>query len=102
MLVPHRQHVASVVHFSYTFFRAPGGLRDAGIEEDLLELSFYLAAACHDFEHPGLTNDYLTKSHHKWAMQYNDRSPLENHHASGALILLHDHLFADNPKVCMH
>ena len=95
-----RQHVTSVVHFAYLFFRSPGGLRAAGINQDLLELSFYLAAACHDFEHPGLTNDYLMKSHHSWAMQYNDRSHLENHHASGALIVLHNHLFADSPQVC--
>ena len=72
--------------------RCPGGLRDADVMDDMLEVSMYLAAICHDFEHPGLTNDFLVKSHHPLALCYNDRSPLENHHASAAFRVLFQYL----------
>ncbi len=40
------------------------------------------AAAMHDYDHPGLSNDYLIKSRHKLAILYNDVSPLEMSHVS--------------------
>lgn len=48
-----------------------------------LELaSIYIAGACHDFEHPGVNNAFLVESRLEWAIEYNDKSPLENHHIS--------------------
>lgn len=47
-----------------------------------------MAAAAHDFEHPGFNNPYLVATQHELAIRYNDKSPLENHHASSAFILM--------------
>lgn len=40
------------------------------------------AALCHDMDHPGYTNSYLINAKTALALRYNDKSPLENHHAS--------------------
>jgi hypothetical protein len=47
-----------------------------------------LAAAVHDYEHLGLTNDFLVKTGHKRAICYNDQHVNENHHAAAAFALL--------------
>ncbi len=50
-----------------------------------------LAAAIHDFDHPGLSNQFLIESNDKLAVLYNDRSPLENHHLAAAFELILSH-----------
>ncbi|KXZ50319.1 hypothetical protein GPECTOR_17g958 [Gonium pectorale] len=47
-------------------------------------LAAYFAAIVHDYGHPGLTNDFLVATLDPLAVRYNDRSPLENHHAAAA------------------
>ncbi|KAG2486839.1 hypothetical protein HYH03_014522 [Edaphochlamys debaryana] len=51
-------------------------------------LGAYLAAIVHDLGHPGLTGDFLVATSAPLALRYNDRSPLESHHASAAFSLL--------------
>ncbi|KAG2436288.1 hypothetical protein HXX76_006599 [Chlamydomonas incerta] len=51
-------------------------------------LAAYFAAIIHDHGHPGLTNDFLVATCDVLAVRYNDRSPLENHHAASAFALL--------------
>ncbi|OQR67926.1 cGMP-inhibited 3' [Tropilaelaps mercedesae] len=51
-------------------------------------LALYIAAAMHDFEHPGRTNAFIVATHAPLAILYNDRSVLENHHAAAAWNLL--------------
>jgi calcium/calmodulin-dependent 3',5'-cyclic nucleotide phosphodiesterase len=46
------------------------------------------AAAVHDFEHTGTTNNFHVQTRSRLAMIYNDRSVLENHHLSVAFRLL--------------
>lgn len=46
------------------------------------------AAAIHDFEHTGTTNNFHVQTKSRLAMIYNDRSVLENHHLSVAFRLL--------------
>ena len=46
------------------------------------------AAAVHDFEHTGTTNNFHVQTKSRLAMIYNDRSVLENHHLSVAFRLL--------------
>lgn len=43
-----------------------------------------LAAVCHDFQHVGTNNSYLTRVRHDLAVLYNDQSVLENHHAAAS------------------
>ncbi|VDP38554.1 unnamed protein product [Soboliphyme baturini] len=48
-----------------------------------LELFAYLfSAMIHDYEHTGHTNNFHVQSNSDYAMLYNDRSVLENHHIS--------------------
>ncbi|KAG2486560.1 hypothetical protein HYH03_014731 [Edaphochlamys debaryana] len=51
-------------------------------------LAAYMAAIVHDLGHPGLTGDFLVATSAPLALRYNDKSPLESHHASAAFTLL--------------
>jgi hypothetical protein len=48
----------------------------------------YIGAACHDYEHPGLNNLYLINTRSDFAIKFNDKSPLENHHISATFFML--------------
>jgi hypothetical protein len=50
--------------------------------------SFLYLQVMHDYGHKGVTNDFLVTSKDLLALRYNDRSPHENFHASGAFSLL--------------
>lgn len=51
-------------------------------------MSLYVAAACHDLKHPGINNVYLINTRDDLALQYNDKSILENFHCAQAFTLL--------------
>ena len=54
-----------------------------------LELgTMILAGACHDFEHPGLNNNFLAETRDDMAIFYNDQSVLENHHVAASFKLI--------------
>lgn len=48
-----------------------------------------LAAFCHDYDHPGLNNQFLIASSDLLALVYNDKSVLENHHIAEVFKMLH-------------
>ncbi|CDR00517.1 unnamed protein product [Oncorhynchus mykiss] len=48
------------------------------------------AAAVHDYEHTGTTNNFHIQTRSGTAILYNDRAVLENHHVSAAYRLLQD------------
>eukprot|EP00127_Corallochytrium_limacisporum_P002580 Clim_evm16s134 gene=Clim_evmTU16s134 len=48
------------------------------------------SALMHDAGHPGYTNNFLIQTSDTLAIRYNDRSPLENHHASTLFEFLED------------
>ena len=63
----------------------------SGISQWLTEIEIFamlFAAAIHDFEHTGTTNNFHVQTKSRLAMIYNDRSVLENHHLSVAFRLL--------------
>uniref|UniRef100_A0A452GRH4 Phosphodiesterase n=1 Tax=Gopherus agassizii TaxID=38772 RepID=A0A452GRH4_9SAUR len=47
-------------------------------------MALYVAAAMHDYDHPGRTNAFLVATNAPQAVLYNDKSVLENHHAASA------------------
>ncbi|KAG2447998.1 hypothetical protein HYH02_007026 [Chlamydomonas schloesseri] len=65
-----------------------GGTGSSGYLDPLGLLAAYWAAIVHDLGHPGLTGDFLVATGHPLAIRYNDRSPLESHHASASFTLL--------------
>uniref|UniRef100_A0A3B3INJ9 Phosphodiesterase n=1 Tax=Oryzias latipes TaxID=8090 RepID=A0A3B3INJ9_ORYLA len=56
----------------------------AGLIPGLELMALYVAAAMHDYDHPGRTNAFLVATSAPQALLYNDRSVLENHHAASA------------------
>eukprot|EP00929_Paragymnodinium_shiwhaense_P089005 TRINITY_DN49278_c0_g1_i2.p1 TRINITY_DN49278_c0_g1~~TRINITY_DN49278_c0_g1_i2.p1 ORF type:complete len:886 (+),score=216.87 TRINITY_DN49278_c0_g1_i2:176-2833(+) len=48
----------------------------------LEQFGMLIAAIAHDVGHPGVNNIFLSETSHDLAMTYNDKSPLENMHAS--------------------
>lgn len=79
-------HAADVVQCLHYF------LSSCGVESYLslqpLELAgAYIAAAIHDYDHPGLNNGYLVNTGADLAIRYNDHSVLENHHSASAFAL---------------
>merc|ERR1712187_594751 len=49
---------------------------------ELDQFSLLIAAISHDLGHPGVNNGFLSEVGHELALQYNDRSPLENMHCA--------------------
>lgn len=53
-------------------------------------LSLFVAAAIHDYDHPGVNNNFLIATRDPIALLYNDRSVLENHHCAASFSILMD------------
>ncbi|XP_069839163.1 dual specificity calcium/calmodulin-dependent 3',5'-cyclic nucleotide phosphodiesterase 1A [Dendropsophus ebraccatus] len=53
-------------------------------------LAMILAAAVHDYEHTGTTNNFHIQTRSDAAILYNDRSVLENHHVSAAYRIMQE------------
>ncbi|XP_032301894.1 calcium/calmodulin-dependent 3',5'-cyclic nucleotide phosphodiesterase 1A isoform X1 [Coturnix japonica] len=53
-------------------------------------LAMIFAAAIHDYEHTGTTNNFHIQTRSDVAILYNDRSVLENHHVSAAYRLMQE------------
>ena len=89
-LPPRAQHNAvhaSDVLQTFHMIVCQGGLIP-GYVDPLTHLACLLAAIVHDYEHRGLTNDFLINSGDDLAVTYNDSSPMENHHLAAAFRLL--------------
>lgn len=70
----NRTHAADVLQTMHALLTR-GGLVPH-YADPLTQLACYLAAATHDLEHVGLTNDFLIASNHELAIVYNDKSPV--------------------------
>jgi len=49
-----------------------------------------LSAAIHDYDHPGSNNVYQISTSSIYALRYNDKAVLENHHVAAAFSLLQE------------
>ena len=72
-------HAADVAQ-SMSHFIVKCGLGQKG--DELMRFAAIVAALGHDTGHPGYTNRYLIETRSPLALTYNDKSPLENMHAS--------------------
>jgi len=75
----NKTHGADVCQTSY-FFLEGCTFRMIGNLSDFEMMAIIVSTWCHDFEHPGFNNFFLVESKSPWAIEYNDKSPLENHH----------------------
>ncbi|VDD92269.1 unnamed protein product [Enterobius vermicularis] len=91
-------HAADVTQTSH-FMLSQTGLASSLSDLDLLAVIF--SAMIHDYEHTGHTNSFHVQSGSNLALLYNDKSVLENHHASACFKLLTDedkNLFENVPR----
>ncbi|CAK4475432.1 unnamed protein product [Aphanomyces euteiches] len=54
-----------------------------------------VAAAIHDYKHPGKSNNFMIKARQRLAMQYHDKSVLENMHLAEAFLLTQENSSCD-------
>ncbi|MBN3311743.1 PDE3A phosphodiesterase, partial [Atractosteus spatula] len=76
-------------HMGYVLSKTYSAAEDrygclSGLIPALELMALYVAAAMHDYDHPGRTNAFLVATSAPQAVLYNDRSVLENHHAASA------------------
>jgi len=73
-------HAADVAYTLHTLLEAGGRTK---LKLTKLQLvACIVAAAAHDFRHPGTTNSYLIAAKDPLAIRYNDKAVLESMHAS--------------------
>lgn len=78
-------HAADVLHSMLFFILNSHIVKHIN---DIDMISCIIAALAHDIHHPGLTNRFLVNTGDRLALEYNDRSVLENMHASKTFLLL--------------
>uniref|UniRef100_A0A8B9V877 Phosphodiesterase n=1 Tax=Anas zonorhyncha TaxID=75864 RepID=A0A8B9V877_9AVES len=82
-------HAADVAQSTHVLLSTPA--LDA-VFTDLEILAAIFAAAIHDVDHPGVSNQFLINTNSELALMYNDESVLENHHlAVGFKLLQEEH-----------
>jgi len=81
------RHALDVTHSMYMFLTVTEARK---WYTDLEKFAMVVAAMVHDVDHPGLSNSLLVALEHHLALQYNDASVLENHHAATAFRVLQD------------
>ncbi|KAJ3288895.1 High affinity cAMP-specific 3',5'-cyclic phosphodiesterase 7A [Borealophlyctis nickersoniae] len=80
-------HASDVLHCSNYFLHVDSVAKCAS-DADILAV--YIAAIIHDYEHPGVNNNFLVATQDTKAILYNDRSVLENHHLAASFRVLSD------------
>ncbi|XP_006765829.1 PREDICTED: cAMP-specific 3',5'-cyclic phosphodiesterase 4A isoform X1 [Myotis davidii] len=78
-------HAADVLQSTHVLLATPA--LDA-VFTDLEILAALFAAAIHDVDHPGVSNQFLINTNSELALMYNDESVLENHHLAVGFKLL--------------
>uniref|UniRef100_W5MLE4 Phosphodiesterase n=2 Tax=Lepisosteus oculatus TaxID=7918 RepID=W5MLE4_LEPOC len=80
-------HAADVTQSTHVLLSTPA--LDA-VFTDLEILAALFAAAIHDVDHPGVSNQFLINTNSELALMYNDESVLENHHLAVGFKLLQE------------
>jgi len=79
-------HGADVLVNIYYWIKSSAEFRSYLSDLDILIA--LISAACHDYKHPGLTQNFQISTNSDMALQYNGRSVLENMHCSETIRLL--------------
>ncbi|EGR33678.1 hypothetical protein IMG5_045930 [Ichthyophthirius multifiliis] len=74
----HAFDVLQTLHF----FMRKCNFCDLSKTTKLEQIAMYIAAAAHDYDHPGYNNVFLINTNNILALRYNDLSVLENYHTS--------------------
>ncbi|KAK6468842.1 cAMP-specific 3',5'-cyclic phosphodiesterase 4B isoform X2 [Huso huso] len=80
-------HAADVTQSTHVLLSTPA--LDT-VFTDLEVLAALFAAAIHDVDHPGVSNQFLINTNSELALMYNDESVLENHHLAVGFKLLQE------------
>jgi cAMP-specific phosphodiesterase 4 len=80
----NRMHAADVLQAT-NYLGGSEGLAKHFSPMDRLIL--YIGSAIHDFDHPGVNNNFMINTASSQAILYNDKSVLENHHVAAAFIV---------------
>uniref|UniRef100_A0A1I7W8S3 3',5'-cyclic-nucleotide phosphodiesterase n=1 Tax=Heterorhabditis bacteriophora TaxID=37862 RepID=A0A1I7W8S3_HETBA len=88
-------HAADVTQSSHFMLSQTGLANSLG---DLELLAVLFGALIHDYEHTGHTNNFHIQSGSHFALLYNDRSVLENHHVSSCFRLMKE----DDKNIFLH
>ncbi|XP_029106625.1 cAMP-specific 3',5'-cyclic phosphodiesterase 4C-like isoform X3 [Scleropages formosus] len=80
-------HAADVTQSTHVLLSTPA-LK--AVFTDLEILAALFAAAIHDADHPGVSNQFLINTNSELALMYNDESVLENHHLAVGFKLLYE------------
>jgi hypothetical protein len=88
-------HAADVLHAMY-YFCTQSNVKHVVTDFDLACL--FTSAIIHDFDHPGVNNNFLASVLDFKAILYNDRSILENHHLARSfeILIKPDNNFTEN------
>lgn len=82
------RHAASVV-WDVQYYLLHGGIGDHVPLTD--RFAAVIAAAIHDYRHPGVNNSYLIASGHDIAIAHNDDAVLERYHVASAFEIVRRH-----------
>lgn len=80
-------HGADVTQINYYIMMVAGLSEKCGLSREEI-FAGIIAGAVHDFDHPGLNNNFHSRTGAYLATLYNDRSILENHHLACTFELL--------------
>ena len=80
-------HAADVTHTCLLYFKL-GDVEKIHKFSISNKCSLFFSCICHDYQHPGVNNNFLKETHNKLSIRYNDESILENMHISSAFKLI--------------
>jgi len=85
--VPYHNSIhATDVLQTLNFLISRGGMQEWMTDIEIFAI--LITCIIHDFEHPGLNNNYLIAVEHELALLYNDKNVLENHHVAQSMRLM--------------
>lgn len=84
----NEKHGADVCHSLFTYINKSDGFESKLKISKMDTLTLLVAGLCHDVGHPGYNNNFHINSLSSFAVTYNDKSVLENFHASQSTKIL--------------